>query len=200
MAANLFNQYEVGVKLDQDVYSLFITGFLNTVEVFDGDVGATRAATLLKTRTIGAEVDAALTVDAFKVNLIGTFQNGEITDAPKAPTTVGNKIWRQPGIQFRLAPSYNFQLSDNVSASIYGAIRYVGSRWNDRDNSYELDSYSKLDMGLDVATTSGIVFNVSCDNLNNSEGLTEGDPRDPTSSNGRPILGRSVRFSVGVNF
>jgi len=198
--ANLFNQFEVGVKFDQEFYSLFITGFVNTVEIFDGDVGAQRVAALLKTRTYGAEVDAALSIKNFKVSLIGTFQNGEITESAKAPTTVGNNIWRQPDVQFRFAPSYDFQITRNLSASIYGAVRYVGKRWNDRDNSFELDSYTKLDVGLDVYTSSGITFSVSGDNLNDSDGLTEGDPRDPNSKNGRPILGRSVRFSVGVNF
>ena len=197
---NLFNQADIGVKLDKDIYSLFITGFYNNVEIFDGDVGAQRVAALLKTRTFGVEVDAGLSVKNFRVNLIGTYQNGEITESAKAPETVGNKIWRQPDFQLRLAPSYDFQLSPNVSASIYGAIRYVGTRWNDRDNSYELDSYTKLDLGVDVSTSSGITFNVSSDNLTDDHGLTEGDPRDPSSSNGRPIFGRSFRFGVAVNF
>jgi len=197
---NLFNQADIGVKLDKDIYSLFITGFYNNVEIFDGDVGAQRVAALLKTRTFGVEIDAGLSVKNFRINLIGTYQNGEITESAKAPETVGNKIWRQPDIQLRLAPSYDFQLSPNISASIYGAIRYVGTRWNDRDNSYELDSYTKLDLGVDVSTSSGITFNVSSDNLTDDHGLTEGDPRDPSSSNGRPILGRSFRFGVAVNF
>ncbi len=170
------------------------------VEVFDGDVGATRAAALLKTRTFGAELDAGLSVQNFRVNLIGTFQNGEITEAAKAPETVGNKIWRQPDFQFRLAPSYNFAITQDVFAILYGAFRFVGKRWNDRDNSYQLDSYTKLDLGLDVSTSGGLTFNVSSDNVTDSEGLTEGDPRDPTSKNGRPILGRSIRFSVSQSF
>jgi len=197
---NLFNQYEAGVKIDQEHYSLFITAFLNKVEIFDGDVGSQRVAALLKTRTFGTELDAGLSLDAFKLNLIGTFQNGEITESAKAPETVGNKIWRQPDVQLRLAPSYNFQLSENITASLYGAYRYVGSRWNDRDNSYKLDSFTKLDAGINVSTLSGFDFNFSADNLTDSHGLTEGDPRDPNAKNGRPILGRSFRFSIGINF
>lgn len=198
--SNLFNQYEAGVKLDQGTYSLFITGFLNTVEQFDGDVLSARANALLKTRTYGLEVDGGLKVEGFSLNLVGTYQNGEITEAKLAPATVGNKIWRQPEFQFRLAPSYDFPLSNTVTGTIYGAVRYVGKRWNDRDNLYQLDSYTKMDLGVVVSTTSGITFNVSADNLNDSHGLTEGDPRNPTSANGRPILGRSVKFSVGVSF
>ena len=200
VAANLFNQYEVGVKYEQEILSLFITGFLNTVEVFDGDVGAARAAALLKTRTFGAEIDGGLSISGFKLKLVGTFQSGEITEAPKAPETVGNKIWRQPDLQFRIAPSYKLKVSESVSATLYGAFRYIGTRWNDRDNSYELDSFTKLDLGINVTTTSGLSFDLSSDNLTDSDGLTEGDPRDPTTRNGRPILGRSIKFSIGVNF
>lgn len=197
---NLFNQAEIGLKFDKEIYSLFVTGFYNTVEIYDGDVGATRAPALLKTRTLGLELDAALSISKFKVNLIGTFQNGEITSSDQAPNTVGNKIWRQPDVQFRIAPSYDFQVSNSIMASLYGALRYVGKRWNDRDNSYQLEAYSKLDLGVAVTTSGGLTFSLSSDNLTDSHGLTEGDPRDPNTKNGRPILGRSFQFAVGVNF
>lgn len=198
--SSLFNQYELGLKYEHSYFSLFLTGFVNTVEIYDGGVGSTFAAAQLKTRTFGTEVDAALSVNTFRINLTGTLQSGEITESPNAPETVGNKIWRQPSVQFRLAPSYDFQLSDKLQATLYGAIRYAGSRWNDRDNSYELDSYSKLDLGLNLSTTGGLTFNVSGDNLTDSEGLTEGDPRDPTAKNGRPLFGRSFQFSISVDF
>ncbi len=200
VAPNLFNQYELGFKYDRDLFSLFLTGFMNNVEVFDGDVGSTRASALLKTRTFGVEIDGGLSISGFRLKVIGTYQNGEITEAPKAPETVGNKIWRQPDFQVRVAPSYYFDISENINATLYGAFRYVGPRWNDRDNSYQLDSYTKLDFGVEVATVSGLSFNLSGDNLTDSHGLTEGDPRDPTTKNGRPILGRSIKFSVGVSF
>lgn len=200
VAPNLFNQYEIGFKYDKQIFSLFITGFFNTVEVFDGDVGAARASALLKTRTFGAEIDGALSISGFRLNLVGTYQNGEITEAPRAPETEGNKVWRQPDFQFRIGPSYNFDVTENIYATLFGAFRYVGSRWNDRDNSYQLDSYSKLDLGVNVTTESGLSFTLSGDNLTDSDGLTEGDPRDPTTKNGRPIFGRSIKFSIGVNF
>ena len=197
---NLFNQFEAGVKVDHGIYSLFVTGFLNMVEQFDGDVLAARASALLKTRTFGVEVDGGLNVHNFRLNLVGTFQSGKITEAALAPKTVNNKIWRQPDFQFRAAPSYDFTITHSVSASVYGAFRYVGKRWDSRDNNFQLDSFTKLDAGVSVATNSGITFNVSGDNLTDEHGLTEGDPRDPSAANGRPILGRSFQFSVAVDF
>ncbi|MCZ6702569.1 MAG: TonB-dependent receptor, partial [Ignavibacteria bacterium] len=162
-------------------------------------VGAVRETALLKTETFGVELDAGLSVDRFRANLILTYQNGEITESTD-PTVVGNNIWRQPEFQTRLSAGYNFKLSENIFGSIYGAIRYVGERWNDRDNSFQLEAYSKLDLGLDVSTLGGLTFSLLGDNVTDSDGLTEGDPRDPSTSNGRPIFGRSIRFSVGVNF
>jgi len=199
LGSNLFNQYELGIKYQRDVFSLFLTGFLNTVELFDGGVGSTFAAALLKTRTFGSEIDAALSVNALRIQLTGTVQSGEITESSD-PTIVNNKLWRQPDLQFRIAPSYNFQLSQSLTAVLFGAFKYAGKRWNDRSNSYQLDSYTKLDFGVNVVTASGITFGASGDNLTNSEGLTEGDPRDPIAKNGRPLLGRSIRFSIGVDF
>lgn len=198
--SSLFNQFELGLKYAQKNFSLFLTGFLNAVEIYDGGVGSTFKAALLKTRSFGTEIDAALAVQDFRVLLTGTIQNGEITESPNAPETVGKKIWRQPSVQFRLQPSYSFDLSNNFKVSLYGAFRYVGSRWSDRANSYELDPYTKLDFGVKVTTGGGLTFTLSGDNLTNSEGLTEGDPRDPESKNGRPLFGRSIKFSIGIDF
>jgi hypothetical protein len=38
------------------------------------------------------------------------------------------------------------------------------------------------------------------DNETDSDGITEGDPRNPTAPNGRVIFGRSVVLSVGYDF
>ncbi|MBU0476232.1 MAG: TonB-dependent receptor [Bacteroidetes bacterium] len=200
VSPNIFNQFELGAKFEQDLFSLFITGFFNTVDVFDGGVGSTWDAASLKTRTFGAEVDGGLNVGALRVRLLATFQKGEITESASAPETVGKSIWRQPDLQLRLAPSYNFQLSANIDASVYGAIRYVGSRWNDRGNTYQLDPFTKIDLGVNLTTLSGLTFNLSGDNLTDSEGLTEGDPRDPIAKNGRPIFGRSLKFAITIDF
>lgn len=199
IASSVFNQYELGLKYEHNIFSLFLTGFFNTVQIYDGGVGSTFEAAQLKTNTFGTEIDGGLAVNAFRVQLTGTLQSGKITESTD-PLAVDKKIWRQPSVQFRLAPSYDLQLSDNIQAIIYGALRYVGSRWNDRSNTYELDPYTKIDLGINLKTLSGIIFNLSGDNLGDSEGLTEGDPRDPLAKNGRPLLGRSIKFSIGVNF
>jgi outer membrane receptor protein involved in Fe transport len=199
IGSNLFNQYEAGIKYQGDVFSLFLTGFYNKAEIFDGGVGNAFAAALLNTRTFGAEIDGGLSIEALRIQLSGTLQDGKITESSD-PLSVDKTTWRQPSVQFRVSPSYNFQLAKNFTAVIFGAFRYVGSRWSDRQNTIKLESYTKVDAGVSVLTSGGITFTASGDNLTDSEGLTEGDPRDPIAKNGRPLLGRSFRFSVGVDF
>lgn len=197
--ANTFTQYEFGVKYDAGWFSLFSTGFLNSVDVFDGDVGATRESALLNTQTKGVEIDGAVSLGSLALRAVATYQKGEIKDADVDPDVIGNSIWRQPDWQFRISPSYQLAMG-NLDVTIYGAIRSVGKRWDSRSNVFQLDGYTKIDGGVVVAAPGGLSFGVHMDNMTDSEGLTEGDPRDPTAANGRPIFGQSVKLSVTQDF
>ena len=194
-----FKQYEAGVKYASTLFSLFGTGFFNNVDVVEGDIGATRVTALLNTHSYGVELDGALTYEDFSLRAVGTLQKGEIKEANADPTVVGNKIWRQPDWQFRVSPSYKVAFG-NFAATVYGALRSVGKRWDSRSNVFQLDGYTKVDLGAVVSAPGGLSFGIHGDNINNSDGLTEGDPRDPTAANGRPIFGRSVKFSVAYDF
>ncbi len=197
--ANEFAQYEAGVKYDSKLLSLFATGFMNSVDVFDGDVGSTRESALLNTETVGVELDGALSLGDLTVRAVGTYQKGEIKASDVDDSVVGNSIWRQPETQFRVSPSYDLALG-NLDATLYGVVRVVGDRWDGRGNDFQLDGYSKIDAGAVISTSSGLSFGLHADNVTNSEGLTEGDPRDPASANGRPIFGRSIKLSVTQDF
>ncbi len=197
--ADEFTQVELGLKYDTGTFSLFATGFLNDVDVFDGDVGAAREAAILNTRTIGVEIDGAFSYRDFTLRAAITLQDGEIREADLDPDVIGNSIWRQPDWQVRVAPSYVLALGD-FDATLYGALRSVGKRWDSRGNVFQLDSYTKIDVGAVVAAPGGLAFHIHADNLNDSDGLTEGDPRDPLAANGRPIFGRSFEFSVSYDF
>ncbi|MBC8186383.1 TonB-dependent receptor [candidate division KSB1 bacterium] len=197
--ANGFSQYEMGVKYTSKLFSLFATGFYNSVVVIEGGVGSVRESELLKTKTMGVELDGALSINNFMLRAVGTFQKGEITDSDVDDTVVGNSIWRQPDLQLRVAPSYNLSFG-NYDAVIYGALRHAGKRWDSIMNVYQLDSYTKIDAGVVVSTPGGMSFGIHADNLTDCEGLTEGDPRDPASANGRPLFGRSIKFSITHDF
>lgn len=207
LETNDFKQGEVGLKYDKGSFSFFATGFLNRVDVFDSDVGAVRLPARLKTQTYGVELDGGYSYKSFKLKAAATLQNGEIKKASQVvdgqivpdQAVIGNSIWRQPDWQFRFTPSYRFAV-ENFTAIVFGTLRSIGKRWDSRSNNFQLDSYTKIDLGLMLVTPGGLSFNIHADNLNNSHGLTEGDPRDPLAANGRPIFGRSAEFSVSYDF
>ncbi|MFC4347973.1 TonB-dependent siderophore receptor [Kordiimonas lipolytica] len=195
---NGIKQLEGGVKYSGDHFGLFATAFYNKNDSFSSTVGSVVSAAAFKTRSLGVELDGRYTYNAFDLAFIITLQDAEITDSTTT-SDIGNRVHRQPKYQFRISPSYEFELGD-MTATLYGALQVVGDRYGDRGNTVELAGYEKIDAGLLVNTPSGLFFQIHADNLNNSHGITEGDPRNPAAPNGRPILGRSVKFSIGYDF
>lgn len=195
---NAVEQLEGGVKYSGDFFEVYATAFFNTNDSFNSTVGGTVPAAAFETEALGIEADGAVFFGDFTVDVILTFQDAEITESTTA-ADVGNKVRRQPDFQARLAPSWNFEMGD-WSGSIYGALTIVDDRFGDNANTVVLPSYEKLDLGAIVYHDSGFFFQLHGDNLNDSDGITEGDPRNPAAPNGRPIFGRSVRFSVGYDF
>ena len=191
-------QLEGGVKYAGEWLSLYATVFYNKNDAFNSVVGSTVPASAFRTRSVGVEVDGAINYGPFSLGILGTLQDAEITDST-TPTDVGNQVLRQPKFQARLSPAYTATFGD-VQATLYGAATFVGDRYGDNANTVDLPSYQKLDLGVLVNHDSGLFFQVHADNLNDSHGITEGDPRNPTAPNGRPIFGRSINFSVGYDF
>jgi hypothetical protein len=91
-------------------------------------------------------------------------------------------------------------MAGSWEGSVYAALTMVGERYGDNGNNVKLPSFNKFDLGVLLYHDSGFFFQLHGDNLNDSDGITEGDPRNPSAPNGRPIFGRSVRFSVGYDF
>ncbi|MFC3052538.1 TonB-dependent siderophore receptor [Kordiimonas pumila] len=195
---NGVKQLEGGVKYSGEHFGLFATAFYNKNDSFSSVVGSVIGATAFKTRSIGVEVDGSFTYGPFSLSVLATVQDAKITEST-TPADVDNQVLRQPKTQFRISPSYMFEIGD-VSATLYGAVQLVGHRYGDNANTVDLDGYEKLDAGILVRTSSNLFFQVHGDNLTDSHGITEGDPRNPSAPNGRPILGRSVKFSIGYDF
>lgn len=191
-------QIEGGVKFTGDWLRLYGTVYRNTNDAFNSVVGSSVPASAFQTRAIGVELEGSVFFGPFQTSFLATIQDAEITDST-TPSDVGNKVLRQPDWQARISPSYTFE-AGGFDATLYGAVTLVGERFGDNANTVTLPSYEKVDLGVLVNTQSGLFFQVHADNLNDSHGITEGDPRNPAAPNGRPILGRSVLFSVGYNF
>lgn len=191
-------QVEAGLKYAGEWLNLYATAFYNKNDAFSSTVGGVLPPTAFKTRAYGVEIDGLVRFGSFSTGFIATVQDAEITDSTTA-SDIGNQVLRQPRWQARISPAYTLEAGP-FEATLYGAVTLVGERFGDNANTVELPGYEKIDLGLLVNTQSGLFFQVHADNLNDSKGITEGDPRNPSAPNGRPIFGRSVMFSVGYDF
>ena len=190
-------QYELGYKLSTHLVDLFATAFYNK---FDGakfhDVGGALESNSNEAK--GIELDGRLKTDfGLSVALNGTWQSTKITKSSD-PANVGNSAQRQPDWQVRVTPRYETRLG-SVPTTFYSTIFAVGDRFADNSNATVLKGYNKIDAGI-IFDLGNINVQVSGDNLGNSHGYTEGDPRSTTGANARPIFGRSYMVSVGYNF
>ncbi|AWL12973.1 hypothetical protein HMF8227_02521 [Saliniradius amylolyticus] len=191
-------QYELGYKMAEDNYSLYATAFMSEVESsFVSQPGAPAELTVNESQ--GIEVDANYTFDfGLNLNLNATVQDTEIAESTDG--NQGNEAMRQPGWQFRVTPSYDVELAGGNYATLYGTLTSVDDRWSDNGNTVVLEGYTKVDLGAKWVMTENLNLRLSVDNLTDKEGLTEGDPRNPTAPNGRYIMPRSVKLSIGYNF
>lgn len=194
---NDVDQFEVGVKYATDMIDLFATAFFNDFSAFESLVGGGPPPENFETEATGVEIDASASFGMFDIGLTGVWQDTEITSSTIGNT--GNKVLRQPDLQFRVTPSFNFEMG-NWFGTVYGAITWVDDRFSSNANVVVLDSYEKIDLGVIMSSDSGFFVQLHGDNIGDSDGLTEGDPRNLTAPNGRPILGSSVKLSVGYDF
>ena len=142
------------------------------------------------------ELDAIWDTDTgFSVSANATIQDTEIKSGPDD----GNETQRQPGWQLRLTPSYAFE-TGNWAGTVYGTISMVDDRWGEPQNVNRLDGYEKLDLGVIVRINEAFVIQVSADNITDEDAVTESDPRTISAPNGRFIMPRTFKFSVGYEF
>lgn len=127
------------------------------------------------------------------VNLNATVQKTEIT---ASATNQGNEAQRQPGWQLRVTPSYEFEVGNDMYASVYATLSAVDDRFGDNENTVVLEGYEKLDVGMTFEPIESLRLQLSVDNLTDTMAITEGDPHNPDAPNGRYIMPRSIKFSV----
>ncbi len=191
------DQYELGFKFVNDAVSLYLTGYFTKVDpsIFVALSGVT-AGQIATNEATGLEVDGVWNAPmGIQVIVNATLQHAEI----KHGVNSGNDTQRQPNWQVRVSPSYTFE-NGNIETTLYGAFTAVDDRWSDPANTVKLDGYQTVDLGVDVRINQRFELRVSGNNLTDEDGLTEGDPRNPTAPNGRFILPRWVEFSLGYEF
>jgi outer membrane receptor protein involved in Fe transport len=214
---------ELGIKYARRSFSLYGTGFwtkynnvgfTNTVSTLNG---FTQVNAMANTETFGLEFEGAVyPVKWFDVSATATLQHGEyqglVADAVSGGTLTqkydynGNKLIRVPTVSVRVVPGFNL-FGDRLR--LQAPIEYEGRRYTDVANSQVLPGYSKIDLDAQVKVTNEISMFGVIDNLTNSLGLTEGNPRQGEIQSAaagqyiflaRPLLGRSFKVSLRYKF
>lgn len=199
------DQYELGVKSASNFYSVFLTAFYNEFnglpfQVFAEGRNITRIA---DSRAYGMEFEAQLRpFENFDLTMTGNWIDAEYFDFG---TNSGNRIRRQPKVQFRFTPSYYIP-GQWADLRLFLTWTHVGDRFADIENLQPLPSYDTLDFGAVAYIGDNWELRVQGTNVTDELALTEGNTRilgSGVTDNvflGRPLEGRNLLTSLTYRF
>lgn len=215
---------EVGYKYVNRWTGLYATAFWTnyhnvsyTNNVFDlQNSTSTTEQLYADTQTYGLELEGGFyPLDWFDVTFTATLQqpeyddlvyNDKVDNAPVLRDYDGNQLIRVPKTSLRIVPGVNL-LDQRLRLQL--SWEYEGKRYVDTANSVVLPSYDVLNASAHFAATDHMDLYGYVDNVTNSLGLTEGNPRagEVQSADAgantfiaRPILGRAVRVGLMYRF
>jgi len=215
---------EIGYKyrgLNFDVYStLFYTKYNNvayTNYVFSLNNSTSTAQTgYANTKTMGLELEGkAYLSDWADLGFTATLQDpkydnltytDKVNNLPLVRNFKGNQLIRVPKTSYRLVPGVNL-LEGKLRLQL--AYEYEGARFVDAANTVKLPGYSVFNLSGRYQVDKQTSVFAYVDNLTNSQGLTEGNPRagelqsaDALANTfiARPLLGRTVRVALKYDF
>lgn len=215
---------EVGYKYANRWMNLYTTAFWTKYDnvgfnnaVYDPQTGtSTQQQGYADTETLGLELEGGFfPVDWFDITFNATLQQPEykglryteiVNGAPVLRDFVGNRLIRVPETSVRIVPGVNL-LEDRLRLQL--AYEYEGNRFVDTANSVRLPSYDVWNASARFTVTESLSVFGYVDNITNSLGLTEGNPRagelqsNDAGANtfiARPILGRSYRLAAAYKF
>jgi outer membrane receptor protein involved in Fe transport len=168
------------------------------------------------TKTYGLELEGGLfPVEWFDVTLSATLEQPEykgliytdnVSGNPVLRNYDGNQLIRVPKVSVRLVPGINL-FDQRLRLQV--AWEYEGARYVDTANSVVLPAYNTFNASARLVLTEHMDLYGYVDNITNSLGLTEGNPRQGEVQSAdagantfiaRPILGRAARVSVVYRF
>lgn len=211
------NLGEAGLKFAAPKVQVYATAFWTkynnvsfTNTVFDPVTSAASQQTLYaNTRTLGLELEGKWQpLRWFDISATATledprYKNFIYTDATKTTYNFdGHQLIRVPKVSFRVVPGVNL-LDDRLR--LQAAVEYEGKRFVDTANTVVLPAYTAVNLSAQFAATKQLTLYGYVDNVTNSLGLTEGNPRagEVASTDAganafvaRPLLGRNFRVSA----
>jgi len=218
------NMWEGGLKLSTPLVSVYATGFLTDFDSYSIGNFIYNAATnsftqqtvYTDTRAYGVEFEGVLRpVKWFDLTVQATWQNptfrnlkyNELSGTTLIPRDYsGNQLLRVPKLALRATPAVTL-FDGRLRAQM--DVEHYSDRYADAANTSKLPAYTVLNASVSLGITDNIRLWAYGDNLTNTIGLTEGNPRagELTSGQandllfiGRPIVGRNFRFAVDFSF
>ncbi|MET0310238.1 MAG: TonB-dependent receptor [Sphingomonas sp.] len=211
---------EAGLKYASPLVDLYATGFwtkYNNVSFtnyrFDLNGPAVSETRYADTQTFGVELEGTLhPVRWFDVSATATLQDAKYkgltyVDANnKTFDFDGNQLIRIPAVSLRFVPGLNL-LDGRIR--LQGSWEYEGKRYVDTANSVRLPAYATVNLSARFNVSDKLSLYGYVDNVNNSLGLTEGNPRAGELQNGdagantfiaRPLIGRNFRAALMYKF
>jgi catecholate siderophore receptor len=212
--------WEAGIKYSAPLLSVYATAFLTDFDSysignfqFDQATGGyTQQTVYTDTRSYGLEFESVLRpVRWFDLTVLATVQDptfrnlryNELSGTTLVPRDYsGNQLLRVPKIGLRATPAVTLL---NGRARLQMDVEHYTKRYADAANTSVLPAYTQINASARFDLTDRISVWAYGDNLNNTLGLTEGNPRagELTSGQsndllfiGRPVLGRNFRLAV----
>ncbi|WP_010186302.1 TonB-dependent receptor domain-containing protein [Sphingomonas sp. PAMC 26605] len=151
----------------------------------------------------GIEFETDITpLPRWKLELRGTYESAHYRGFGDND---GNRVVRQPNIQFAVSPVYATQVA-GAGVKLSATYTFVGARYSDVENLQRLPAYGTVDAGLHLKWRNGLYADLVVQNLLNAFGLTEGNTRvlgdvlavGPIVA--RPLFGRNATLSFGYRF
>jgi catecholate siderophore receptor len=216
--------WEAGVKFGSPLLSLYATAFLTDFDSYSiGNTqfnpatnGYTQQTVYTDTRAYGVEFESTIRpAPFFDFTLNATWQEptfrnlkyNELSGNILIPRDYsGNQLLRVPKLALRATPAVTL-FENRFRAQL--DVEHYTKRYADAANTSQLPAYTVLNASVRLGVTDRISLWAYGDNLTNTIGLTEGNPRagELTSGQandllfiGRPILGRNFRFAVDFKF
>jgi outer membrane receptor protein involved in Fe transport len=216
---------EIGYKYANQWTDLYATafwtkynnvGFTNNVFNFTSNTPPTTQNLYADTKTYGLELEGGFyPVNWFDLTYSSTLENPKyvglvytdnVGGQPVLRDFNGHQLIRVPKVSVRIVPGVNLF---GQRLRVQAAWEWEGARYVDTANSVVLPHYDVLNVSARLAVTERFDLYAYVDNVTNSFGLTEGNPRagEVQSADAgantfiaRPILGRDFRLSMMYRF
>ncbi len=209
------NQAEIGTKIGTKKLAATVAAFFVNLKdrrsidfVNDGQGGVIEEVSTQDTRTLGLEATVNYQlVKGLGVNAQLTLQDHEFTKVEGNEEQEGNWLRRQPKFKGTFGLNY-----ERYGVDFNASLTVLGRRFANDANTAELDAYSLVRVGGGYTFQLGQNSNTlrlgfSVFNLFNSEGVTEGSPRQGNAQTGtseffvgRPILPRRLALRAMFRF